>query len=48
MWLRLAALQGQISALTRSQHEQKLAQLLGQQGEGWQDFLQQWTACNRA
>jgi hypothetical protein len=48
MWLRLAALQGQISALTRSQHEQKLAQLLGQQGEGWQDFLQQWTGCNRA
>ncbi|BBF84302.1 polysaccharide biosynthesis protein WlaX [Aquitalea magnusonii] len=48
MWLRLAALQGQISALTRSQHEQKLAQLLGQQGEEWQDFLQQWTARNRA
>jgi len=48
MWLRLAALQGQISALTRSQHEQKLALLLGQQGEEWQGFLQQWTACNRA
>lgn len=48
MWLRLAVLQGQISALTRSQHEQKLAQLLGQQGEEWQDFLQQWPACNRA
>ncbi|NWK76681.1 hypothetical protein [Aquitalea sp. LB_tupeE] len=48
MWLRLAALQGQISALTRSQHEQKLAQLLGQQGAGWRDFLQQWTGCNRA
>jgi predicted PolB exonuclease-like 3'-5' exonuclease len=48
MWLRLAVLQGQISALTRSQHEQKLALLLGQQGEEWQGFLQQWTACNRA
>ena len=48
MWLRLAALQGQISALTRSQHEQKLAQLLGQQSEGWLDFLQQWTSRNRA
>ncbi|RMD01955.1 hypothetical protein EAY64_00695 [Aquitalea palustris] len=47
MWLRLAALQGQISALTRSQHEQKLAQLLTQAGGHWQDFLQQWPAHNR-
>jgi len=48
MWLRLAALQGQISPLTRSQHEQKLAQLLEQQGGHWQDFLQQWPVNNRA
>lgn len=48
MWLRLAALQGQISPLTRSQQQQKLVQLLQQQGGHWQDFLQQWPERHRA
>jgi len=49
MWLRLASLQGQISPLTRQQQESRLAQLLAQQSDThWQDFLQQWSARNKA